>query len=340
MSSVAAGLPTGTPGAKLVLVAERIVVCAQPSRLPLLRRSRGHAAAGEAVAIVHERFRLALSDCHGFAVHEERLYATFASNEALRAAEIVGEVVHDLPEGEPPVSVGCALDSDDDDEPEWRVNCGSAAAAKARALAMIASNNQVLVDDRFREAAEQQGASVVFLPTRDGRNGRRELVGLPEAIDVAVLLDARAISLDSPVISNFPVLRPQLKQLEDTTAEMLMQMSLVEDSLDRYVQLQIPGHATELYLNGRLLLRWAKRALELGEAESELRLEPTIVAKIGRMRSAVTRFEGELENEAPNTEVLSSAWRAFRASVENVHRDADRLIKEGDGTREAASRRQ
>ena len=232
----------------------------------------------------------------------------------------------------PDTGIGVSLGAVDLDLDQfWHADADDDAVVRARALARIAANNQVLVD-----AATRDAMSIVdgFIPASPDRP--RHLFGVRERVVVFV---APWGDVERTEIWNLALLRPELKRLENHTAETLIRLPKVGLALDAFGAARSDTTLRTVRTGfKRVVTRVNELQNYFNETEEVSRL-PSFVASLTALQGAAAallpaceKARLQLGTEQAETTMfdLTEPWDAVGDVLRNIHVAADKLIMEVD----------
>lgn len=202
----------------------------------------------------------------------------------------------------------------------------------ARALARIAMPNQVLVTAEVCDATGVQPLTSDY-----GSGEKRHLHGLQQRLAVTI---APWGDQSRQEIYNLPMLRPELKRLENVTAELLIMSDEIRSRLEGFAQQRIDSNLVKVQ---RLFRRVAQRVAELvddfEENSSELKYMPQLQDNLTELRMMTTQLPQACDRvgqqiKANNTStadiLLSGAWEEVIELIRMIHLEADKMVMDID----------
>ena len=265
-------------------------------------------------------------------VREDECFALFTSDPTDVMTSAVSAFVAAC-EGPLTLSTSIGMATGEFAEPDatrWSDVADSEDIAAARALALIATANQVLATAEVFAAAEIE-------PLRGASEGGRRLRGLSRPIKVAV---APWGDVSQREILNLPKLRPELKRLENTTADLILTADEIRQALDTFSGARTDTNLQSVKRHFMLLGDRVTEYLETLDETSELDHVAELRSQLSELQLLYTDLpracdqvlshirEGKTETSAAE---LTDRWEQVLDLIRRIHLKADKMILETDG---------
>lgn len=228
----------------------------------------------------------------------------------------------------PDTSVGVSFGPVDLDlDLPWNGDADDHTVVCARALARIAANNQVLVDGSAYTALTVADGFIPSLPDKP-----RRLFGVQDTVVVFV---APWGDKEQTKIWNLPLLRPQLKQLENRTAEELMRSDDVDDALSAFDSARSDSKLLSVRSHFQTVAWRIDELQAYFDTADELCRLPTFIAGFTALQGAAARLvpacdaaKAQIGTEEAKTTLfdITTPWQDVRGVLRRIHLDADKLI--------------